>query len=106
MTGGSFGTAVERSRIDDKDIHQSIIVVVENADSVSSGFQDVFLVGFRAGDVDGLQACLFRDVAEIDSDRRQIRLDGRRRALGARGGGHTLKCAYRRGGSEHRKYEA
>src|SRR5690242_12150072 len=103
MTGGSFGTTVERSCVDDKDVHESIIVVVENANSVSSGFQDVFLVRFRAGDVDGPQACLFRDVAEIDFDRWQIRLDRRRRALWARGSGHTLKCAYRRGGSEHRE---
>ena len=97
---------IEGSRIDNEDVHQSVVVVIENADSVPSGLQDVFLVRFRAGDVDGLQACLFRDVAEIDFDRWQVRLDGRRGALRARGSGHTLKCAHSRGGTERGKYEA
>src|SRR5437773_9451654 len=90
---GLAGTvAVERRRVRDEDIHQAVVVEVEDGDAVAGGLEDVLLVLVTTGHVHGRKAGVLSDVAEIDGDWRQVGFDPFWRWSGTAHGAHALKA--------------
>ncbi len=90
--GGAAGAfAVERGTVCDVDIGKAVVVGVEDRDAAAGGLEDVLLRIGAAGDVDGVEARRFREVAEVDGDRRQIGLDGFAAPDGRSAAAHPLE---------------
>jgi len=56
---------IKACAVDDENVRPAIVVVVENGDARSGGFNDVFLGVHAAEDHRVGEACFFRDVGEM-----------------------------------------
>ncbi len=66
MAGRRFsGGSIEACAVDDEDVRPAVVVVVEDGDARSRGFNDVFL-GVHAAENHGVgETCFFGDVGEM-----------------------------------------
>ena len=67
MARGRFSRSgrVKAGAVDDENVGPAVVVVVEDGDTRSGGFDDVFLGVHAAEDYGIGKACLFRDVGEM-----------------------------------------
>ena len=72
MAGGILAAtlAVHGGRVDQQNVHQAIVVEIENRNPVARGFEYVALVVRISGNIFRRQSGLRRDVAKVDCHRR------------------------------------
>src|SRR5579859_7222433 len=59
------GRSIESGAVHDEDVRPAVVVVIEDGDAGSSGFNDVFFGVHAAKDFRGREACFFGDIGEM-----------------------------------------
>ena len=94
QVAGGVVLAFESGGVHQENIHEPVIVVIEDDHARARGLDDVLLPVASAGDVFGGQARLHGDIAEIHRDGRHVGANVWRGARGSGGGRHALKGAH------------